>query len=210
MQCENHILCNLEDVNPGEHECKWCDSCAKYVFEKTTITTIPTAELEALRADKSRLIYAIDHAGPQDLPIYYYERVCASYRKAFENNREDWNKNYEYMRLRIKNQRAQIVRLEALQFEAEAGERDAARLGLTNMAKIEFTMNLNCDVRHDAEAGVYVSHCPTLGVFSQGETEDEALEAVKAAITLHVTTAFDFGRMDKVFRKAGLEKFSCS
>lgn len=76
------------------------------------------------------------------------------------------------------------------------------------MATIQFTIKMNVGVRQDEDAGVYVSHCPSLEIFSQGETEDEAVEAIKSAITLHLTTAFDFNRLDKVLRKAGFEKFS--
>jgi predicted RNase H-like HicB family nuclease len=79
---------------------------------------------------------------------------------------------------------------------------------VAKMATIEFTINVNCQIRHDDDAGVFVSHCPTLNVYSQGETEEEALEAIKEAVSLHVTTAFDFARLDKVLRKAGFEKFS--
>jgi predicted RNase H-like HicB family nuclease len=77
-----------------------------------------------------------------------------------------------------------------------------------HMATIEFTININCCVGRDEDSEVYVSHCPTLDVYSQGETEEEALEAIKSAVTLHITTAFDFNRLEKVLRKAGFEKFS--
>lgn len=80
--------------------------------------------------------------------------------------------------------------------------------GITNMATIEFTINVTCQIRRDDDAGVFVSHCPRLNIYSQGETEEEALEAIKEAVTLHVTTAFDFNRLDKVLRKAGFEKFT--
>jgi len=63
---------------------------------------------------------------------------------------------------------------------------------------------MNCEVGYDQDAEVFVSHCPTLDVYSQGETEAEALDAIKSAVTLHVTTAFDFQRLDKVLR--GFEK----
>jgi len=78
------------------------------------------------------------------------------------------------------------------------------------MATIEFTINMNCEVGYDQDTEVFVSHCPTLDVYSQGETEEEALDAIKSAVTLHVTTAFDFQRLDRVLRKAGFEKIESS
>jgi predicted RNase H-like HicB family nuclease len=75
------------------------------------------------------------------------------------------------------------------------------------MATIEFTINMNCTVHRDDDAGVFVSHCPTLDIYSQDETEADALEAIKEAITLHITTAFDFNRLDKILRRAGFSKF---
>jgi predicted RNase H-like HicB family nuclease len=79
---------------------------------------------------------------------------------------------------------------------------------MAHVATIEFTINMNCQIHRDEDAGVFVSHCPTLNVYSQGESEEEALEAIKEAVTLHVTTAFDFNRLDKVLRKAGFERFT--
>lgn len=72
-----------------------------------------------------------------------------------------------------------------------------------NMATIEFTANLHCCTRFDEEASAFVGYCPTLNVYSQGDTETEAVEAVQDAVRLHLTTAFDFNRLDKVLRKAG-------
>lgn len=76
------------------------------------------------------------------------------------------------------------------------------------MATVEFTINMNCSVERDEDVDGFVSHCPTLDVYSQGETEEEALEAIKSAVTMHITTAFDFNRLEKVLRKAGFERFS--
>lgn len=40
-------------------------------------------------------------------------------------------------------------------------------------------------------------------MYSQGDTEEEAVEAVQDAVRMHLTTAFDFNRLDKVLRRAG-------
>jgi predicted RNase H-like HicB family nuclease len=76
------------------------------------------------------------------------------------------------------------------------------------MATIEFTIKMNCRVGHDEDSDVYVSHCPTLDIYSQGESEEEALEAIKSAVTMHLTTAYDFNRLEKVLRRAGFERIA--
>jgi predicted RNase H-like HicB family nuclease len=78
------------------------------------------------------------------------------------------------------------------------------------MATIEFTISLNCCTRFDEDANVFVGYCPTLNVFSQGDTEEEAVEAVQDAVGMHLTTAFDFNRLDKVLRRAGFAGMSTS
>jgi predicted RNase H-like HicB family nuclease len=76
------------------------------------------------------------------------------------------------------------------------------------MANITLTVQMICGIRHAEDEDMYVSVCPRLGVYSQGETEAEALEAIKSAVGLHLATAFDHNRLDKVLRKAGFQKMS--
>lgn len=74
------------------------------------------------------------------------------------------------------------------------------------MAKITLTLKLNCLVRCDEADDIWVSVCPRLKVYSQGENEEEAVAAMRSAILLHVTTAFDQNRLDKVLHAAGFYK----
>jgi len=72
---------------------------------------------------------------------------------------------------------------------------------------VEITINnVQFAVRHDEDAGVFVSFCPRFNVYSQGETKDEAIEAATDAVCLRLGTAFEHGRFDKVLRQAGLER----
>lgn len=64
-------------------------------------------------------------------------------------------------------------------------------------------------VRKDEEAQVYVGFCPRFKVYSQGETKEDAREAVTSAICLRLSTAFEHGRITKILRDAGFERF-CS
>jgi predicted RNase H-like HicB family nuclease len=74
-----------------------------------------------------------------------------------------------------------------------------------NMPSVQMMFNLKCFVRHDAEAAVFVSHCPALGVYSQGKDRDEALEAIKSAVSLYVASAYDFDRLDQILRRSGFK-----
>lgn len=41
-------------------------------------------------------------------------------------------------------------------------------------------------IRYDVDAHVYVAHCPLIGVYSQGETEAEAKEAIRSAVEMYL------------------------
>ena len=71
---------------------------------------------------------------------------------------------------------------------------------------ISIAVKVNVTVEPDKEAGVFVSHCPVLRIFSQGETEEQAKEAIEEAITLHLKTAFRFGRLHQLLLRAGFNQ----
>jgi predicted RNase H-like HicB family nuclease len=68
---------------------------------------------------------------------------------------------------------------------------------------INIAVKVNVKVRHDEEAGVFVSHCPVLNIFSQGETEDEAKQAIEEAVKLHLIVAFRFDRLHQLLLRSG-------
>jgi predicted RNase H-like HicB family nuclease len=70
---------------------------------------------------------------------------------------------------------------------------------------ISIAVKVKVTVEPDKEAGVFVSHCPVLRMFSQGDTEDEAKEAIEEAIGLHLKTAFRFGRLHQLLIRAGFD-----
>jgi predicted RNase H-like HicB family nuclease len=67
--------------------------------------------------------------------------------------------------------------------------------------------NVQVGVRHDADANIFVGFCPRFKVYSQGETGDDAREAVNSAVCLRLATAFEHGRVTKLLRDAGFERF---
>jgi predicted RNase H-like HicB family nuclease len=72
-------------------------------------------------------------------------------------------------------------------------------------ATVKFTIQMNCGVRPDDDTGLFVSYCPTLDIYSQGGSEDEAIEAIKSAVALRLSTALGHGRLEKLLRKAGFK-----
>ncbi len=64
---------------------------------------------------------------------------------------------------------------------------------------------LKVAVKEEPEGG-YSVICTDLGVASQGETVDEALENIKEAVELYLESAKELGIMDEVLDKLGLTK----
>jgi predicted RNase H-like HicB family nuclease len=75
---------------------------------------------------------------------------------------------------------------------------------------ITIAVKLLASSQRDEEAGVFVSRCPALNIFSQGETEDEAKAAIEEAVTLHLKTAYRFDRLHQLLVRAGFEMVSGS
>ena len=74
---------------------------------------------------------------------------------------------------------------------------------VANVSNVQIVANLIGLVRKDTEADVFVSHCPSLGLYSQGETEDEAVEAIRSAVHLYLDAAYAHDRLDLVLRRGG-------
>lgn len=71
--------------------------------------------------------------------------------------------------------------------------------------QIQFDLKVTFDVKQD-EVG-FVSHCPEFDVFSQGETEESAIENLHEALELFIETCFEYGTLLDVLRESGY-KFS--
>lgn len=69
--------------------------------------------------------------------------------------------------------------------------------------KVEFKVKLPATVKKDSEIGMYVSCCPVLDVFSQGETIPKALENLQEAVSLFLLTCVEKGSLVKVLQDCG-------
>lgn len=70
---------------------------------------------------------------------------------------------------------------------------------------VNISFSLLCTIKQDGEHR-WVAGCPTLDLFSQGETEAEAKRCLEEAIELWVESCLERGTLDIALREAGFAK----
>jgi predicted RNase H-like HicB family nuclease len=71
------------------------------------------------------------------------------------------------------------------------------------MKIIRATFTVTLPFRIQKEGSIYISSCPPLDVFSQGETIKKAEENLIEAVRLFINSCFVRGTLDKVLRQCG-------
>ena len=71
------------------------------------------------------------------------------------------------------------------------------------MATIKIHMQLTCTVREDKDTNCYVSHCPILNVFSAGNSELEAIEAIRSALKMYARALLKQNRLGEKLQTVG-------
>jgi predicted RNase H-like HicB family nuclease len=74
-------------------------------------------------------------------------------------------------------------------------------LEMKGLLRLEF--RLPADIKK--RGNIFVSFCPLLDVYSQGNTRAEALENLKEALRLFFESCFDRGTLEQVLRESGFE-----
>ena len=69
--------------------------------------------------------------------------------------------------------------------------------------QVELTAKLPVKIKKRGK--FYVSSCPLLEVYSQGETKARALENIKEALQLFLMSCFERGTLGTVFRERGFK-----
>ncbi len=64
------------------------------------------------------------------------------------------------------------------------------------------TLKVRC-VIHEDEVG-FIAHCPTLDVYSQGDTQEEAFEHLREALDLFVDSCTERGVLREVLEDCGV------
>lgn len=70
--------------------------------------------------------------------------------------------------------------------------------------QVTFMAHLKAGIKRDEEAKVWVTYVPALQLYSQGTTRARAKRAIHSAVSLFLTTAYEYGVWDKALRNVGL------
>ncbi len=73
------------------------------------------------------------------------------------------------------------------------------------MTTYEMHVQLPCSVRFEQETMTYVSECPPLKILSAGETESEAIDAIRSAIIMYLQSAVEDGMLGQLLVSKGFQ-----
>jgi hypothetical protein len=71
--------------------------------------------------------------------------------------------------------------------------------------KFRIEYKLKAAIRYDDAAGIHVGWCPMLDIFSQGNSAEQAKQAVMSAATMYLRHCFRRGILNDVLTKRGFE-----
>ena len=69
--------------------------------------------------------------------------------------------------------------------------------------KTPVTLEVSLPMTIKKKANYFVSSCPVLDVWSQGETKEKAIENLREALQLFLLDCFERGTLDKVLKESG-------
>ncbi len=69
------------------------------------------------------------------------------------------------------------------------------------MPRVVFSLTVDSEVTQEGD--VYVSYCPALDLYSQGDTEEEASTNLIEALQLFVQSCYERGTLDAVMKERG-------
>jgi predicted RNase H-like HicB family nuclease len=76
------------------------------------------------------------------------------------------------------------------------------------MEKQYITMTIKLPIKVVKKRRWYVASCPVLDVFSQGETEKEAIDNLSEALSLFLISCLERGTLEQVLRECGFNDVS--
>lgn len=74
------------------------------------------------------------------------------------------------------------------------------------MNSIQLQFRLGFAMRYDIDAAVHVSYCPTLSLYSQAETKDEARAAIISAAKLFIVRCYERDILHTALRERGMTR----
>ena len=73
------------------------------------------------------------------------------------------------------------------------------------MPRVMFSLTVDSEVKKEGD--VYVSYCPALDVYSQGDSEDEASANLIEALQLFLQSCYERGALDAVMNERRREQY---
>ena len=73
------------------------------------------------------------------------------------------------------------------------------------MPRVMFSLTVDSEVKKEGD--VYVSYCPALDVYSQGDSEDEASANLIEALQLFLQSCYERGTLDAVMKERRREQY---
>lgn len=70
-------------------------------------------------------------------------------------------------------------------------------------AAVSIELHINFEVTRDREIDEYVSHCPALALYSQGDTERDAIDNIREAVTMFLRNCYERGTLNQVLQDCG-------
>ena len=67
---------------------------------------------------------------------------------------------------------------------------------------MKIILQLKAGFREDRQIRGFVSYCPAFDIYSQGQTVEEAIDALKSAIRMTLEHSFRKGRLEEMLRTA--------
>ena len=71
---------------------------------------------------------------------------------------------------------------------------------------VDIKIKIPMGVRYDEEVRQWVTVCPVLDLYSQGDTEDQAISNIHEAVILFLETCYEMGTLNQVLQECGFHR----
>ncbi len=74
------------------------------------------------------------------------------------------------------------------------------------LLSVDFKIATRIGVRYDDEVRQWVSVCPALDLYSQGDTEEQAISNIHEAVSQFLGTCYEIGTLNQVLQERGFHR----
>ncbi|MCZ0951872.1 MAG: hypothetical protein OXP69_19960 [Spirochaetaceae bacterium] len=76
----------------------------------------------------------------------------------------------------------------------------------TRRVSVNFSIDIQIGIKYDKEVHSWVSVCPALDLFSQGDTEAQASKNIHEAVGAFLGTCYELGTLNRVLKERGFQR----